>query len=85
MYFLNFVEEYWNVKPKYQDWRVGRVEIFKDDEQWAINELRFSTPPTKESEKNGNKPPEFSGKVGNFGASFKKKEVIDPEKDLGGT
>jgi hypothetical protein len=20
MYFLNFVEEYWNVKPEYQDW-----------------------------------------------------------------
>lgn len=48
MYFLNFIEEYWNVKPEYQDWCFGRVEIFKDDEQWAINELRFATPPTKE-------------------------------------
>lgn len=44
MYFLNFVEEYWDVKPEYQNWSIGRVEIFQDGEQWAIDELRFSTP-----------------------------------------
>ena len=48
MYFLSFTEEYWEVKPKYRDWHIGRVEIFKDDEKWAMDELRFSTPPTKE-------------------------------------
>jgi hypothetical protein len=48
MYFLNFVEEFWNVKPEYRDWAIGRVEIHKDDEQWAIDELRFSTPSSKE-------------------------------------
>lgn len=48
MYFLNFVGEFWNVKDKYKDWCVGRVEIFEDGTKWAIDELRFSTPPTKE-------------------------------------
>lgn len=48
MYFLNFVGEFWNVKPKYQNWHIGRIEIFKKEEEWAIDELRFSTPPTKE-------------------------------------
>ena len=48
MYFLNFVGEFWNVKPEFQDWYIGRVEIFKEGEKWPIDELRFSTPPTKE-------------------------------------
>lgn len=48
MYFLNFVGEFWNVKPKYRDWDMGRVEIFKEGEKWAIDELRFFTPYTKE-------------------------------------
>lgn len=48
MYTLNFIEEYWNVKPKYQNWHLGRVEIFKKGEKWAIDELRFPTPPSKE-------------------------------------
>jgi hypothetical protein len=42
------VEEYWEVKPEYQEWSFGRVEIFRNDEEWAIDELRFCTPPTKE-------------------------------------
>lgn len=48
MYFLNFVGEYWNVKPEYQDWYIGRIEIFKGGEKWPIDELRYFTPPTKE-------------------------------------
>jgi len=48
MYFLNFIEEYWDVKPEYRDWSIGRIEIFKNDEQWAVDELRFSTPPSAE-------------------------------------
>jgi hypothetical protein len=48
MYFLNFAGEFWNVKSKYKDWHLGRVEIFKDGVEWPIDELRFSTPPTTE-------------------------------------
>lgn len=48
-YFLSFVEEFWpGIKPEYQDWCIGRVEIYIDTEQWAIDELRFATPNTKE-------------------------------------
>lgn len=48
MYFLSFVEEFWEVKPEYASWSIGRVEIHVDTEQWAIDELRFATPTTKE-------------------------------------
>ena len=51
MYFLNFIGEFWNVKPKYRNWCFGRVEIFKRKVKWPINELRFSTPWTEEWEK----------------------------------
>jgi hypothetical protein len=46
MYFLSFVGEFWNVKPKYRDWHLGRIEIFEKGKKWPIDELRFSTPPT---------------------------------------
>jgi hypothetical protein len=51
MYFLNFVGEFWNVKPKYQNWHFGRIEIFKKEEKWPIDELRFSAPPSDDWEK----------------------------------
>lgn len=50
-YFLNFVGEFWNVKPEYYDWNFGRIEIFKRGEDWPIDELRFSTPSSEEWEK----------------------------------
>jgi hypothetical protein len=46
-YFINFVEEFWQVKEEYKDWRIGRVEIYIDTEKYAIDELRFATPNTK--------------------------------------
>lgn len=48
MYFLSFTEEFWHVKPEYENWHIGRVEVYKKDEQWAADELRFATPPTDE-------------------------------------
>lgn len=48
IYFLNFVEEYWDVKSEYRDWHIGRVEVFRHEEKWAIDELRFATPPSKD-------------------------------------
>jgi hypothetical protein len=50
MYILNFIEEYWNVKPKYQNSHMGRVEIFETGKEWATNELRFFAPPSDEWE-----------------------------------
>jgi hypothetical protein len=47
-YFLTFTEEFWEVKKEYQDWRIGRVEVYDDESEYAIDELRFATPPTKE-------------------------------------
>lgn len=47
MYCLNFVEEFWMVKSKYENWAIGRIEIFKKGVKWPIDELRFSTPRTK--------------------------------------
>ncbi|MFO7807711.1 MAG: hypothetical protein R6V40_04835 [Candidatus Moraniibacteriota bacterium] len=48
-YFITFTEEFWfNVKPEYADWAIGRVEIYNDNEPYAIDELRFATPRTKE-------------------------------------
>lgn len=48
-YFISFTEESWlNINPKYMDWAVGRVEIYDDNEVYAIDELRFATPRTKD-------------------------------------
>jgi|GEM_PF-3794494 len=43
-YWLNFIEEFWNVKPKYRNWRFGRIEIWEKGKKWAVDELRFHTP-----------------------------------------
>lgn len=41
--FIQFVEEFWQMKPKYRDYRIGRVEVTKLDEEYAGEEIRFLT------------------------------------------
>ena len=36
--------------PRYKDWAGGRMEVYAAGEQYAIDEIRFFTPRTKEWE-----------------------------------
>ena len=43
-YFLSFVEEFWpDIDPKYKDYVVGRVEVYDDEHDYDIDEIRFFT------------------------------------------
>lgn len=46
-YFITPTGEYWNVKPEYENWWIGRVEVFDDKSQYDIDEYRYSFPPQK--------------------------------------
>ena len=43
-YFISFVEEFWtDIDPKYKDYVVGRVEVYDDEHDYDIDEIRFLT------------------------------------------
>ena len=41
-YFLSFVEE-GIFNPKYQGYVGGRIEVYTEESQWAVDEIRFLT------------------------------------------
>ena len=40
-FFLSFIEE--GVNPKYKGYTEGRIEVYTDDKEHAIEEIRFFT------------------------------------------
>jgi hypothetical protein len=46
--FISFIEEFWPMKPKYQDYIMGRIEVAKLGEEYASEEIRFFTDRTEE-------------------------------------
>ena len=45
-YFISFIEE-GIFNPKYEDYAAGRIEVYQEGEQWAVEEIRFFTKRSK--------------------------------------
>lgn len=41
--FISFIEEFWQMKPQYKDYIIGRVEVYGPKDFYASEEIRFRT------------------------------------------